>query len=263
MAKTTKPTKQQIAQAKARAGGNNPIKVTNKGLKKLGSAAVIAASFTPVGRAAKAVSTATKMAKTVNARKKFNAATEKRIADNIAKKSAKEPSRIPEVPARATVKINSAKTTRVVRVSPKTVTSSSTSAVKKVARKAAPKAGLETRGAKPTTRERINRARDLQWDKAERSYDAGNEMMYTGLRSYPKGFEKSVARGAGKKNVRKRDAIRAEANKNLPVQINSANSSANRTSGNMFRGTDLLKANNARALKAANRTRSGKSAKKK
>lgn len=190
-----------------------------------------------------------------------------RVANSkIAKKtvpSAKEPSRIPEVPARATVKINSAKTTRVVRVSPKTVTSSSTSAVKKVARKAAPKDGLETRGAKPTTRERINRARDLQWDKAERSYDAGNEMMYTGLRSYPKGFEKSVARGPGKKNVRKRDAIRAEANKNLPVQINSANSSASRTSGNMFRGTDLLKANNARALKAANRTRSGKPAKKK
>jgi hypothetical protein len=136
-------------------------------------------------------------------------------------------------------------------------------AVKKVTRKAAPNTGLETRGAKPTRIERINRARDLQWDKAERSYDAGNEMMYTGLRSYPKGFEKSVARGAGKKNVRKRDAIRAEANKNLPVQINSANSSASRTSGNMFRGTDLLKANNARALKAANRTRSGKPTKKK
>lgn len=52
-AKATKPTKQQIAQAKARAGGNNPVKVTNKGLKKLGSAAVMAASFTPAGRAAK------------------------------------------------------------------------------------------------------------------------------------------------------------------------------------------------------------------
>jgi hypothetical protein len=48
-----KPTKQQIAQAKARAGGNNPIKVTNSGLKKLGSAALIAASFTPAGRAVK------------------------------------------------------------------------------------------------------------------------------------------------------------------------------------------------------------------
>ena len=53
MAKAIKPTKQQIAQGKARAGGNNPINVTNAGLKKLGSAALIAASFTPAGRAVK------------------------------------------------------------------------------------------------------------------------------------------------------------------------------------------------------------------
>jgi hypothetical protein len=62
-----KPTKQQIAQAKARAGGNNPVKVTNAGLKKLGSAAVIAASFTPVGRVAKTAATAVKAAKTAKA----------------------------------------------------------------------------------------------------------------------------------------------------------------------------------------------------
>ena len=49
----TKPTKQQLAQSKARAGGNNPIKVTSSGLKKLGTAAAIAASLTPVGRGAK------------------------------------------------------------------------------------------------------------------------------------------------------------------------------------------------------------------
>ena len=55
-----KPTKQQVAQAKARAGGNNPVKVTNAGLKKLGSAAVIAASFTPVGRGVKVASIAAK-----------------------------------------------------------------------------------------------------------------------------------------------------------------------------------------------------------
>ena len=47
-----KPTAQQRAQAKARAGGNNPIIVTNKGLKKLGKAALVAASFTPTGRLA-------------------------------------------------------------------------------------------------------------------------------------------------------------------------------------------------------------------
>jgi hypothetical protein len=63
MAKTTKPTKQQVAQAKARAGGNNPVKVTNAGLKRLGGAAVIAASMTPVGRGAKIAVTAAKAAK--------------------------------------------------------------------------------------------------------------------------------------------------------------------------------------------------------
>jgi hypothetical protein len=59
----TKPTKQQVAQAKARAGGNNPVKVTNAGLKKLGSAAVIAASLTPAGRVARGVATVAKAAK--------------------------------------------------------------------------------------------------------------------------------------------------------------------------------------------------------
>ena len=63
MAKAIKPTKQQIAQGKARAGGNNPINVTNAGLKKLGSAALIAASFTPAGRAVKVAATAAKAAK--------------------------------------------------------------------------------------------------------------------------------------------------------------------------------------------------------
>ena len=85
----TKPTKQQLAQSKTRAGGNNPIKVTSSGLKKLGTAAAIAASLTPVGRGIKAVGIAGKMAKTVDARRKFNAATEKRILDNQVKKSVK------------------------------------------------------------------------------------------------------------------------------------------------------------------------------
>ena len=140
-------------------------------------------------------------------------------------------------------------------------TSSQSSTVKKVPRNTAPKTGLETRGTKPTTKERINRARDLQWDKAERSYEASNEISMTGLKSTNQG--RVAARGAGKKNMRKRDAIRSEANKNLPIQINSARSFTSPSSGNMFRGTDILKANNTRALKAANRTRSGKSAKKK
>jgi hypothetical protein len=63
-----KPTKQQVAQAKARAGGNNPIKVTNAGLKKLGEAAVIAASFAPAGRAVKAVASTGKAVRRIQAK---------------------------------------------------------------------------------------------------------------------------------------------------------------------------------------------------
>ena len=63
----TKPTKQQVAQGKARAGGNNPIKVTDAGLKKLGKAAITAATLLPAGRAVKVAATATKAAKAVKA----------------------------------------------------------------------------------------------------------------------------------------------------------------------------------------------------
>lgn len=56
MAAAKKPTSQQIAQGKARAGGNNPIKVTDAGLKKLGKVAVTAATMLPAGRAVKAAS---------------------------------------------------------------------------------------------------------------------------------------------------------------------------------------------------------------
>ena len=173
----TKPTKQQVAQAKARAGGNNPIKVTNSGLKKLGSAALLAASFTPVGRAAKVAATVAKATKTAKAEgvmaKTAAAAKTAQIAKNSVKAkpaakpvgntanesrafermvssvsrgslrqggtagknrdtrvfnsktekntvpSAKNPKRVPEVKARGTVKINSAKTVRVVKVAPK------------------------------------------------------------------------------------------------------------------------------------------------
>lgn len=226
MAKTTKPTKQQIAQAKARAGGNNPVKVTNAGLKKLGNAALMAASFTPVGRVAKVASAVSKLGK---AKKVTRVLAEPKSGIRV-KTAARKPA-----------------PTSVLARKP----SSSISAVKKVARKTAPKTGLETRGTKPTKIERINRARDLQWDKAERSYDAGNEMRYTGLVSSNKGMV--AARGAGKKNMRKRDAIRREANKNLPIQIKSDRSFTSPTSGNMFRGTDSLKANNARGLRAANK----------
>jgi len=47
------------------------------------------AAATPVGRVVKTASTASKMAKTADARRKFNAATERRILDNQVKKSVK------------------------------------------------------------------------------------------------------------------------------------------------------------------------------
>jgi hypothetical protein len=85
-----KPTKQQIAQAKARAGGNNPIKVTDAGLKKLGSAAVIAASLTPIGRAAKTAGTVAKAAAKATAKKRVPAAytkTKQAVPVKVVKKT--------------------------------------------------------------------------------------------------------------------------------------------------------------------------------
>jgi hypothetical protein len=52
-----KPTKQQVAQAKARAGGNNPIKVTDAGLKKLGKVALEAAMIAAPGGAGAKIGT--------------------------------------------------------------------------------------------------------------------------------------------------------------------------------------------------------------
>jgi hypothetical protein len=69
MAKVIKPTAQQKAQAKARAGGNDSIKVTKAGVKRLGQAALIAASITPAGRAVKVASMAVKSGKAAKAAK--------------------------------------------------------------------------------------------------------------------------------------------------------------------------------------------------
>ena len=72
MATAKKPTAQQKAQAKARAGGNNPIKVTKAGVKRLGQAALIAASITPAGRGVKAASMAVKAASKVGSAARAN-----------------------------------------------------------------------------------------------------------------------------------------------------------------------------------------------
>jgi len=94
MAKTTKPTKQQVAQAKARAGGNNPVKVTNAGLKKLGGAALIAASMTPAGRGAKIAVTAAKAVKATKTAKAVNATKSSRQAGDYAVKGSSAKSTI-------------------------------------------------------------------------------------------------------------------------------------------------------------------------
>jgi hypothetical protein len=75
--------------------------------------------------------------------------------------------------------------------------------------------GLENRGVKPTSRERINRARDLQWDKMEKNYDAS--LPAVGLRGGPA----AKAQGPKGKNARSRAAIAKEASKKMPVKINS------------------------------------------
>jgi hypothetical protein len=81
--------------------------------------------------------------------------------------------------------------------------------------KSSPKSGLENRGAKPTSRERINRARDLQWDKMEKNYDAS--LPAVGLRGGPA----AKAQGPKGKNARARAAIEKEASKKMPIKINS------------------------------------------
>lgn len=79
----TKPTKQQIEQGKARAGGNNPVKVTKAGVKRLGQAALIAASLTPIGRTAKIAGIIAKpISKVVQARSVKNT---KVVVEKIAK----------------------------------------------------------------------------------------------------------------------------------------------------------------------------------
>lgn len=206
--KAPKPTEAQLAEGRIRASASGiSMNQSAKGLRNASKVIIAGASLLPAGRVVKAASTASKMAKTADARRKFNAATERRILDNQVKKS-----------------------------------------VKVLPRKTAPKTDLSSRGAKPTTRERINRARDLQWNKAEKNYEQRFDTAAGGPRAGG-----SSSGNPGQKNLRKTASLNKAADKKLPVQINSANSSTSRTSGNMFRGTDILKANNARALKAANK----------
>lgn len=101
------------------------------------------------------------------------------------------------------------------------------SAVKVLPRRTAPKTGLENRGARLTPKEKAQRASDLDFGKMERRFDSTTEIRSTGLVSSRKGLV--AARGAGKKNQRKANAIKKEANKvniyepvkKAPIKINS------------------------------------------
>jgi hypothetical protein len=134
------------------------------------------------------------------------------------------------------------------------------SAVKVLPRKTAPKTDLSNRGNRPTRSQRSERAADLSFKKAEARYEGEYLTRMTGLKG-PKGVTSQRTRSQGTRSLRKEAAIKKEANKSTPIQINSARPFTNPNSGNIFRGTDILKSNNARALKAANKPKPKKKSK--
>ena len=101
MAKQRKPTKAEKAYGKARAGGQDPMKVTKEGLRKAGkAAAIIAINLTPTGRAASTVAkiaSATKATKLASGASKvktktFTQGERARITTTPPKKSSAGPS---------------------------------------------------------------------------------------------------------------------------------------------------------------------------
>ena len=87
-----------------------------------------------------------------------------------------------------------------------------TGKIKAINKAAAKKSGLETRGAKPTKAEAINRARDYQWNKAEKYMEQRFDTMAGG----PRAGEQTA--GPGKKNARKTAAISKLAQQKIPVK---------------------------------------------
>jgi hypothetical protein len=84
-----------------------------------------------------------------------------------------------------------------------------------LAPKPKPSAGLENRGVRPTKAEQGDRARGLQWDKAEKAYDSDTKVA--GYRGGPD----VKPQGAKGKNLRQREIIAKEAKKKPPIKINS------------------------------------------
>jgi hypothetical protein len=93
------------------------------------------------------------------------------------------------------------------------ITKITTGKAKAIKKAAAQKPGLETRGAKLTKAEAINRARDYQWQKAERYLEQRFDTNAGG----PRAGEKSTA-GPSKKNARKTEAVSKLARQKIPVK---------------------------------------------
>jgi len=72
--------------------------------------------------------------------------------------------------------------------------------------------GLENRGAKPTKADKINDARTIQWNRAERVHDAA--LPEVGLRGGPN----AKPRGQTGKNLRKAETIAKIASQQFPKE---------------------------------------------
>lgn len=146
------------------------------------------------------------------------AAAARLVAKKLAGKAVKK------VASKSVKKAAAAKKQAATRAETIKVTKSS---VKVVPRRTAPKTGLENRGAKLTPKEQARRASDLKFGKMEQRFDRSTEMRSTGLVSSKKGL--TAARGPGKKNQRKSDAMEKEARKvniyeptkKAPIKIDS------------------------------------------
>lgn len=87
--------------------------------------------------------------------------------------------------------------------------------VKVVPSKTTPKTGLENRGRKVSRNDRAETAKEMLWDKSERSYEASIDRMAAGM----KGPKMGVPKSAGKKNQRKIENLKKAAK--TPIKINS------------------------------------------
>ena len=122
--------------------------------------------------------------------------------------------------------IKSKAKTTVVRPKPKTASAETVktqkASVKKLPSKTAPKTGIENRGNKVSRNDRAETAKEMLWNKGERSYEGSIDIMATGM----KGPKMGAPKAAGKKNQKKIDNLKKAAK--TPIKINSSNLKPNR-----------------------------------